>query len=141
MAGSSMTFAQDTRGCLRRLICTFTSDDAAGTASGTTAKICGRFLKVVTDPGAGGVAPTDNWDVVVTDENGLSPFAVCQNAAALLTRDTANTEETYLYLVNTDGTASGIASYPVVCGVLTVAVANAGNSKTGTITFYYENLE
>lgn len=139
MAGSAMTFTQDKRGNLRRLICAWTSDDSTGAASGTTAKIAGRFIKVVTDPGS--AAPTANWDVVVTDENGLSPFDVCQNAAALIARHTTNTEETYLYLKNTDATPTGIAAFPVACGVLTVAVANAGNSKTGAITFYYENLE
>lgn len=143
MAGSVMTFTYDDgddglspRPSVRAVICTWTSDDTTGAASATTdRKIVGELLKVVTDPGS--AAPTDNWDVVITDENGLDPTLQCENVTALAARDTANTEETYLYLKNTDATALGISTYPVVCGALTVAVANAGNSKTGVIKIYY----
>jgi len=142
MAGSSMTFSYEEipdqggrQTGIRRLICDFVTDDSAGTASGSTAVVSGEFIKVVTDPGS--AAPTANWDVVVTDENGLSPFAVCQNAATLLARHTTNTEQTYLYILNADTTPIGIAAFPIVAGSLTVAVANAGNSKTGRIVFYY----
>lgn len=142
MAGSSMTFAYDDgvpdafnlMPGIRRLVCDFVTDDSAGTASGVTKKICGEVVKVVTDPGA--AAPTANWDIVVTDENGLSPFAKCQNAARLLARHTTSTEEDYLYILNADSTPIGVSLYPVVCGELTVAVANGGNSKTGRIVLY-----
>jgi hypothetical protein len=121
---------------IRRIINTFLTDDSAGTATVNTEKIVGELIKVVTDPGA--TAPTDNWDVVVTDENGLSPFAGCQNVALLLARDTANTEETYMHLLDS-GTVP-LSRYPVVCGPLTIAVANAGNAKNGTITIYVKPL-
>ena len=123
---------------VRKIIIDFTTDDTTGAVSGTTRKISGELVKIVTDPGA--TAPTDNWDVVLTDENGLNPLANVQNSAALIARDTANTEETYLFLLNADSTPIGIALYPIVCGVLTVAVANAGNSKTGRIVIYYKPL-
>lgn len=142
MAGSSMTFTypqvNDASGIaagVRKLICDFVTDDSSGAASGETLPICGELIKVVTDPGS--AAPSANWDVVVTDEHGLSPLATCQKASTLLTRHTANTEETYLYILNGDSTPIGIARFPVVCGPLTVAVANGGNSKTGRIVFYY----
>lgn len=143
MAGSSMIFTYDDGGVpdafnlmpgIRRLVCDFVSDSATGAATAGTKKICGEIIKIVTDPGS--AAPSANWDVVVTDENGLSPFAKCENAARLLARHTTSTEEDYLYLVNTDASALGISAFPVVCGELTVAVANAGNSTTGRIVFY-----
>lgn len=142
MAGSSMTFTYDDgwdrlgQQCrIRRVIADWVSDDSDGSASGTTQKVVGELIKVVTDPGS--AAPSDNWDVIITDEEGVDVTAVCQNAATLLTRDTANTEQTYLYILNADGTPIGIAAFPVVCDKLTIAVANAGNSKTGQIILYY----
>jgi hypothetical protein len=142
MAGSAMTFEYDDgddgagRRCsIRRVIATFLTDDSAGTASGTTRKIVGELIKVVTNPGS--AAPTDNWDVLITDENSIDPLAGVQNAAALVARDTTTTEQTYLQLLNADGTPVAEAIFPVVCGALTIAVANGGNSKTGEIILYY----
>ena len=138
MAGSSMTFAFDDAvhgGRIRKLTCTFLTDDADGTASGTTVlPVNGELIKIVTDPGS--AAPSANWDVVLTDDNGLNPLAGIQNAAALLARHTTNTEQTYLQLLNADITPIGIAAFPLVTGLLTIAVANGGNSKTGTIAIY-----
>lgn len=144
MAGSSMTFTYDdgadgagnsgTR--IRKLVCDFVTDDSTGAASGTTRKISGRLIKIQTDPGS--AAPSANWDVVVTDEEGIDVMGKCQNAAALVARHTTNSEETYLYILNGDGTPIGIAAFPVVSNALTVAVANGGNSKTGQIILFYE---
>lgn len=130
-----MTFTYDELGPIRKIIAEWVSDDSTGAATGTTKKITGTLIKVSTDPGA--AAPTDNWDVVVTDEEGVDVLATCQQAAALVARDTANSEETYLYLKNIDATPIGFAVFPVVCDKLTIAVANAGNSKTGQITLFY----
>lgn len=145
MAGSSMTFTYDNGdlgasiggvGSIRKVIAAFTTDDATGSVNGTTEKISGELIKIVTDPGA--AAPTDNWDVVLTDEEGvdlsvhLSDVAI----AALIARDTANTEETYLPLEDEAGTAR-VSLWPVVCDKLTITVNNAGNAKTGQIILYY----
>ncbi len=138
MAGSSMTFTYDNApngGRISKVICTFLSDSSAGTASGTTAvTINGELVKIVTDPGS--PAPDANWDVVLADDNGLNPLAGIQNAAALIARHTTNTEQTYLQLLNADLTPIGIAAFPVVTGLLTVSIANAGNAKVGVITIY-----
>lgn len=145
MAGSSMVFTYDDgadgigQKCnVKKVICDFTSDDSAGNASGTTRKVVGRLLKIVTNPGS--AAPSDNWDVAVTDENGISVLAQCFRATELGTRDTTTTEETYLYLSDGEETAAAVPAFPVVCDALTVAVANAGNSKTGQIILYYTPL-
>ena len=117
---------------IHRVIGNFTTD-SSGDASVTTRRICGELIKIVTDPGA--TAPSANWDVVITDENGLNPLAGIQNAAALLARHTSNTEQTYLQLLDS-GTVA-LARFPIVCGELTLAVANGGATKIGQITIYY----
>lgn len=144
MAGSSMTFTYDDgydgsnrQGAIRKVIADWVSDDSTGAASGTTRKIVGKLIKITTDPGS--AAPSDNYDVTIVDEKSVSVVAGCQNLTALGTRDTANSEETYLYILNADGTPIGIPSYPVVCDKLTIGIANAGNSKTGQIVLYYES--
>jgi hypothetical protein len=143
MAGSSMIFTYDDgadgigfRGRIRKVIADWVSDDSTGAVTGTTRKIVGRLIKIVTDPGA--AAPTDNYDVTIVDEKSVSVVATCQNAAALLARHTTTTQETYLYLENADDTPIGTSLFPVVCDALTIGIANAGNSKTGQIILYYE---
>lgn len=143
MAGSSMTFTYDDgydgigRACsIRKVIADWVSDDSTGAVSATTRKIVGRLIKIATDPGS--AAPTDNYDVTIVDEKSISVVAGCQNVAALAARDTANNEETYLYILNADSTPIGMPTYPVVCDKLTIGIANAGNSKTGQIILYYE---
>lgn len=123
-------------GRIRKIIGDWVSDDSAGTASATTQKIVGRLIKLVTDPGA--TAPTDSYVIAITDEEGVDVCAVCQNSAALSDRDTANTEQTYLYILNADNTPIGIAAFPVVCDKLTIAISAAGNSKTGQFVLYYD---
>lgn len=141
MAGSSVTFTYDDGvdaagryGGITKVIADWVSDDSAGTAAGTTRKIVGQLVKVVTDPGS--TAPSDNWDVIVTDEESVDVTAKCMNAALLIARDTANSEETYLYLQEASATPVGIGAFPVVCDKLTISIANAGNSKTGQVILY-----
>lgn len=138
-----MTFSYDEghdgaggRGRIKKLIADWVSDDSNGTASGTTRKIVGRLIKIVTDPGS--AAPTDNYNVTIVDPKSVNVVAGCQNAADLGTRHTTTTQETYLYLENADDTPIGTSLFPVVCDALTIGVANAGNSKTGQIILYYE---
>ncbi len=123
-------------GTIRKILIDFTTDDTTGSVAVTTRKIVGELIKIVTDPG--GTAPSDNYDVVLTDEEGvdLSVHMDDTAIAALIARDTANTEETYLPLEDTAGTGR-IAAWPVVCDKLTVTVNNAGNAKTGQIIIYY----
>lgn len=143
MAGSSMTITYDDgvdgsghRGSIRKVIADFVTDDSTGSVAGTTRKIVGELIKIVTDPGD--TAPSDNWDVVLTDEEGVDLSVHLSDAAiaALIARDTANSEETYLPLEDEAGTAR-IALWPVVCDELTITVNNAGNAKNGQIILYY----
>lgn len=133
MAGSSMTFTYDELGGIRKIIADWVSDDATGAVSGTTKKITGQLIKGVTDPGA--AAPTDNYDIVITDEESANVLGNCMDD--LQDRDTANTETVYFLVSNLATTDPGGAVHPVVCDKLTIAVSNAGNSKTGQLILYY----
>jgi hypothetical protein len=100
-------------------------DAGGGTLPATTInmssyKLIGWYLySVETDPGD--TAPTDNYDITITDANSLD---ICYSQA--LNRDTANTEIAFC-------SASGKGFY-VVRGSLTVNISgNAVNSATGTI--------
>lgn len=139
MAGSSMTFTYDESGgdhapaSVRKIIASWTSDDSTGAVTGITKKIVGRLIKGVTDPGA--AAPTASYDIAVTDEESADVFAACTDNLA--DRHTSNTETVYFLLSDGGGTPLPISAHPVVCDKLTIAVTNAGNSKTGEIILYW----
>lgn len=133
MAGSSMTFTYDEIGGIRKIIAAWVSDDTTGAVSGTSKKITGTLIKGVTDPGT--AAPTDNYDITISDEEGVNVLAGCKDDLA--DRDTANTEEVYFLVSDLATTDPGGAVHPVVCDALTIAIANAGNSKTGQVIIYY----
>ena len=145
MAGSATTVTYDNgdmgpdvggRGSIRKILIDFTTDDTSGSVTCTTQKISGELIKIVTDPGS--AAPDANWDVVLTDDEGVDLSVHMDDVAiaALIARHTTSTLETYLPLEDTAGTGR-VGAWPVVCGPLTVTVNNAGNSKTGQIILYY----
>jgi len=134
MAGSSMTFTYDTTDKIRKVIAEWVSDDAAGTAAGTTTKIVGTLLKGVTDPGA--AAPTADYDIVITDAQGVNVLGNCVDDLA--DRHTSTTEEVYFLVSNLAATDPAGNIHPVVCDLLTISVSNAGNSKAGQIILYYK---
>lgn len=138
MAGSSMTFTYDETDAIRKILVDWTSDDTTGAVSGTTKKIVGTLIKGVTDPGA--TAPTDNYDINITDEEGLDVLLPCRtagNLGDLMNRDTANSEQVYFAVLSNDASPLATSIQPVVCDKLTVAVTNAGNSKLGQLILYY----
>jgi len=93
--------------------------DAAGAATGTTTGTYnGKIEVLVTDPGAG--PPTDNYDIVVTDEDGYDTLA-----GAGANRDTANTETVLA------STLSVVAN-----DKLTLTLAAAGNATSGVVIVY-----
>lgn len=118
-------------GSIRKLTCNWTTD-ASGAASGTSPKISGTLIKGVTDPGDG---PTDDYDITITDAEGLDVLAVCQSG--LSNRDTANSEQVYFLVLDAAGSPLAQSVHPVVCDQLTVTVANAGDTKSGQLILYY----
>lgn len=70
--------------------------------------------------------------VTITDPEGTNVLG--SSADDLADRDTANTEVVYFNI--TDG-AAPISAYPVVCDLLTITLANAGDTKSGQLILYY----
>jgi hypothetical protein len=136
MAGSVATLTYDDLGSIRKVILDWTSDDSAGTVTAVTKKITGRLIKTITNPG--GTAPSANYDIAITDGEAFDVLTNCQNS--LLNRHTSSTEEVYHYLKNADTTPIGIAAFPVVSDILTIAITAAGNSKTGRLVLFYEHV-
>lgn len=121
MAGSSVTFTEITSGSVKKIVAVWVSDSATGAASGVTSKAYdGKLELLTTIPAAAGAAPTDNYDITLTDADGIDVLA-----GAGANRDTANTEQVL-------GTSLGM----VASSALTLAIANAGNSKGGTVVIY-----
>lgn len=110
--------------------------DASGDYAETTEKISGRLVKGVTNPSAAsGLVPTDNYDIVLTDEDGVNILANCDDD--LLNRDETNSEEVYFFVKN--AAAAALAVHPIVNGEITVTVAAAGNITAGSLVLYIEN--
>lgn len=105
-------------GLIGKLRLTWTSDGSGNVNGTATPTLNGRVERVATNPSA--TAPTDNYDIVLNDEDGVDIMA-----AALANRDTANTEQI---------TPS---APPAIAGALTPIVTNAGASKIGDIVIYY----
>ena len=127
-----MTFTYDDQGPIRKVFASWTSD-SSGDAAATTKKIIGTLLKGVTDPGA--TAPTDDYDIVLTDEKALDILGECQDD--LVDRDTSNTEVVHFFLLDYAGTPLAQSVQPVVCDKITVTVSNAGDTKDGQLILYY----
>ena len=118
MAGT-VTITEETFGTVKKVKFAWTSD-ASGNADKTSAEaFSGAIERLVTVPD-GSDAPTDDYDVVVNDEDGND---VLMGAGA--DRDTANTEQVL-------ASSLGI----VANDKLDVVVSNAGNAKKGTVILY-----
>lgn len=121
MAGSSVTFTETRLGPVKKIKAVWVSDDTTGAASGTTTfSYNGKVDLLTTVPAGGGSAPTDNYDIALTDADGVDVLA-----GGGANRDTANTEQVL-------GTSLGA----VATSTLTLAITNAGNSKGGTVYVY-----
>lgn len=122
----AMTIETTQLGSIKRIIASWTS--AANGSVTQSIHIAGTIMRVVTDPGA--TAPTDNYDLTLPDEFGLDLLAG-QGA----NRDTANSEHFCPGVAFTDGTTTSVM--PVAhCGNATLTIANAGDSKQGTIALF-----
>lgn len=118
MAGT-VTITEKKFGTIKKVTFAWTSD-AAGAADGVTTEVYdGKLVGQTTIPSAG-VAPTDNYDIVVNDADGHD---VLLGAGA--NRDTANTEHV------AEASLGAVAP-----SKLTLAVTNAGNAKAGTLILY-----
>lgn len=106
-------------GRIKKIKWAWTCDGSGNADKVTTKPFYGEVLSLVTIPAAGGSAPSDNYDITITDAEG---YDVMQGAAA--NRDTANQETAV-------PTAKSVAF-----GALTLNVTNAGSAKSGTAILY-----
>jgi hypothetical protein len=129
MAGTVTITYSETR-TIKSVTWSWTSD-ASGDANGTATKsISGEVIRFVTNPGA--TAPSDNYDVVVNDADGVDIAAGC-----LANRDTANSEQAVPIVETTVGSNTYGTRAAAFDGALSLVVSNAGDSKQGTLTMYY----
>jgi hypothetical protein len=126
----TFTYATHGPGPVNTVIAAWTSD-GSGDASGTCTAISGEVIKAVTDPGA--AAPTADYDIVLTDADGLNILTGANDD--LTDRHTSTTQEVYFW--KELGTNAGVL-YPVVNGPITFTVSNAGDTKTGTIKLFWK---
>lgn len=114
------------------VVCSWTSD-ASGDATGA-AKMVGTLVKASTNPTDG---PTDNYDITLTDADGVNVLTACQSN--LTNRHTTNSQEVYFLVLDAAGSPLAQSVHPVVCGDITVTVAAAGNTKSGVLTLYFRD--
>ena len=119
-----------TFGSVRKTIFTWTSDASGDVSGGTKALISGQILRVVTNPDGTDV-PSDNYDVVLNDEDGDDVAE-----GLLANRDTANVEAVAIATEQTVGSTTGLL--PVaIHGLIDCVVSNAGNAKKGVVNVYW----
>ncbi len=137
-AGSAMTFTYETPrrdSLIQKVTVSWTSDDTTGAVSGTTDQVLnGYIVRVATNPGDGGAAPTDDYDITLKDSLGLDFFE--RTFDDVIDRDTANNEQAYPVLGDNDATPTGVGLFVPVFDAITIAVTNAGNSNTGQIVLW-----
>ena len=117
-------------GRIKRIILSWTSHTDGTVSKAVTAYVNGIIRRVVFNPGA--TAPTDNYDVTITDADGLD---VLSGLGA--NRHTTTTQQVIPLVAATDGVTT--TAMPVaIDGLLRLEIAAAGSGKVGVITLYIE---
>jgi hypothetical protein len=98
--------------------------DANGDAEALM-EVTGRITTIVTNPDIG-AAPTDNYDVTLTDQHGHDVLA-----GLVVNRDTAASEAVRIWRAS-PATDRHQATY-IVHDVIRLVIANAGDSKRGSV--------
>jgi len=110
-----------------KIVFAWTADASDGSvpATATTQTIDGYVVLVITNPG--GTAPTDNYDITLTDADSVDIMG-----GTLADRDTSNSE----HAVPKIGAVYGGRW---VSGTITLNITNNSvNSATGTVTIYVQ---
>lgn len=135
MAGSITTTSSGVTGGtgVRKYSIAWTSD-ASGAVSGNTVAIsAGTIVAVEFVPGAGGVQPTDLYDVTFTDADGINVFD--DGAGASVGANLSNAAASHKVPFVGGGTVTYVRRW-LHGGNYTPVVAAAGNAKQGTINVY-----
>lgn len=122
---AAVTLVEETIGVIKKITWQWTAHTdgvvATATANATTTHTYnGEIVRLVTVPGTGDDAPDDNYDVTISDGDGVDVLL-----AAGANRDTANTEQV------------AASSLGVVANdTLTLYVTGAGSGNKGTVHLY-----
>ncbi len=116
-AGTLVDSYSETR-TVKKVTLAWTSDAAGAVNGNLTKTLSGEILRAAFIPGSGGTQPTDLYDVVLLDDDGVDVLA----AAGANLSNVNKTQST--------------AGQRAVDGKLELQVTNAGNAKTGTIALY-----
>lgn len=115
MAGT-VSSTETTHTSLKRIKFVWISSAAGAADATTTAKFDGEIVMVATAPGTGGTQPTDDYDLVITNADGVD----------MLAGQGANRDN-----VATEIIASGLGGFSGEA--VTLGITNAGNTKAGTV--------
>ena len=116
---------------VNRIAWAWTSDASGNVTDATDIPVAGTLARVVFVPGTGGNAPTDLFDVTITDPAGID---VLSTQGANLSATVAS--EICPGIPLKDGTTTSTVPR-LVNDVLTLNVSNAGNTKSGTVILYF----
>lgn len=123
MASSvTVTEESDGKGIARVEFAWTSHTDGVVTGVATDKQYTGKVIALITDPAAAGAAPTDDYDITVTDADGYDVLA-----GAGANRDTANTE-----------TVLSASLGVVFRSTLTFAASGAGSSKQGVAVLFIQ---
>lgn len=129
MAGT-IVVTKTTFGSVKKTSYAWTSDASGDVSGGAKPLISGQIFRVVTNPD-GTDAPTDNYDIVLNDED-----TVDLAQGLLANRDTANNED--VAIAKEQAVGATTALLPVVTNSLVdCVVSNAGNAKKGVVNVYW----
>lgn len=105
------------------------TSNADGSCTASIPAVFGEILRVVTVPGEDTAKPSDNYDLVLSDRDGLD---LLNSLGA--NRDETNAEQFVPRLTIT----TNVESVPLVMGggFVELAVTNAGDSKSGRVRIY-----
>ena len=138
MASAATVEYADTIGSVQKIFVAWTALSTGGVAV-TTKEIRGKVVRAVTDPGS--PAPGANYDIVITDPEGINILAQSQDD--LVNRSSNTSEQVYFNLAFAAQTAV-VADYPIVNDKLTITVTNAENAAStepqGQLILYVDQL-
>lgn len=118
---TGVTVTEEIFSTMSKITFSWTSN-ASGAASGsTTMDYSGVIYRVVFEPGSGATQPTNLYDITLTDDDGID---ILDGAGGDLSNTTTEQLQGFI----------GVSA--VANSKLTLAVSNAGNSKTGTVIVY-----
>ena len=122
LAAGSASITEEIFNTVKKIVWSWTSGTGETVVADctTTTFYTGDVLFFVTVPGAGGAAPSDNYDVTILDKDDVDILA-----DAGMNRDTASTESVLA------------ASLGTVCNSqLELNIAGAGSANTGVVYLY-----